>query len=1609
MGQGRKETSLEKKRVVSGVQKVLDELSKDCSCDVEKGRRLEKFVKKYFETDPVYKNEIENVWLWDEWPHRWGKDIGIDLVVESRAGEYWAIQCKFFSPDRPVSKKDIDSFISASSKRFTINEEEIRFSYRYIVETSYLGANALKVIENQDPPVKRIGCEHLDKSNIDWDKFSWSEPTKLHRKNRNSLRNHQEEALRAVSQGFKRNERGKLIMACGTGKTFTSLKIAEKLVPKGGKILFLAPSISLVGQTLREWLAESAKNLHSIVVCSDTKVGKEDEGLRTHDLAYPATTDANKILKYSKAKKKNDDLTVVFSTYQSIDAVSEAQNKGMGEFDLIICDEAHRTTGVTVRDEQDSHFTKVHDNSFVKSRKRLFMTATPRIFAEGSKTRASLESAKLYSMDDEEYFGPEFYNLNFGDAVDRGLLADYRVLIVTVDSDQMAPLVNDYNEGFRISDKKAINLDFATKLIGSWSGFSKRNATTIDEKGEEKELDDDIEPMRRVVAFSNTINGSKEVKDNFEGVVTHFHSKKTPELQCEIEHVDGTYNAARKHELLEWLRDEPEAGTCKVLSNARCLSEGVDVPALDGVVFFDTKDSIVEIAQSVGRVMRKSEGKKYGYIVLPIAIPRSKVSDFNGYIEKDNQFKGIWKVLRSLRAHDERLVDEVEFKRKIAIVDGSGRSRKVSSKKRKESGSSFAQLPLLPVGEISQAVYATIPKKLGDREYWRDWAKEVADIAQRLIKRIEALSKKKETKKAFDNFLKGLRQNLHSEVTKQEAIEMLAQHEITRPIFEAMFIDQSFVLKNPVSQSMDKVIAEMDKHGLSAETKEMEPFYEHIKKRASHAKSDKSRQDLIRNLYDSFFQSAFPKLADRLGIVYTPIQIVDFILKSTDSALKEHFKTGISNKDVQVLDPFVGTGTFIARLLQSDLIQGKDLSRKFQNELWANEIVLLAYYIASINIESAYRDRLGKEMEYQSFPGMVLTDTFDMDKEDDPVEKIFPTNRERRIKQKKQDIRVIVGNPPYSSGQQSSNDNNPNQSYPNLDKKIKETYVANADSQNVNSLYDSYIRSLRWASDRVGDKGIVGFVTNGSFIDGNVAAGVRKSLYQEFSAIYCLNLRGDQRTSGERSRQEGGKIFGSGSRVPVAITLLVKDPAHKGECKLFYHDIGDYLKREEKLSLIQKFHDEGGLKGVPWKKVKPDDKGDWVNQRDSSYDDFILLGDKSGDNPEAIFNMHSNGMKTQRDAWMYNFSKESLLLKIKGMVDTYNSEMRKFDKSTDNNVDNVIDFDPKKISWDADLKRSLERGITRCFDRKLIREGSYRPFSKRFLYADPFFMGRGYQIFGKKCQFFPTPKHSNQVVCVPGGGVKVSFSSYIVNSIPDVQLMSNAQCFPLYWYEPVENKNGTVYKKHETITDWALKKFRKQYGNSKITKEDIFYYVYGVLHSEEFCERFSHNLRKESPRIPFVENFQSFKKAGKKLAEMHLDYEEGKEFDLKEIWREGAPKARKEAYRVEKMKFAKEGKKHDKSKIIYNKFLTVEGIPEEAYEYQLNGRSAIEWIIDQYQVKVDKKTGIVNDPNDFSTDPTYILSLLKKIVYISCESEKIVKSLPSLGLEADESFGGNAA
>ncbi|OLR89612.1 DEAD/DEAH box helicase [Actinokineospora bangkokensis] len=1585
------------------IHDILHELRASALDERDKGEKFERLMQGYFRADPEWALQFSDVWLWSEWPGRDGRpDTGIDLVAVSReTGERTAIQCKFYAPHHSVQKSDIDSFFTASGK--------IGFTRRIIVSTSdKWSKNAEEALADQQVPTQRLDVSILSESVVDWSRYSLATPSVMPTRKSKSLRPHQQEALDTVIEKFEHHDRGQLIMACGTGKTFTSLKIAEEAVGSDGTVLFLVPSISLLSQTLREWTQEAAVELRPFAVCSDVRVGrKQTEDMGVVDLAEPATTNAAKLLQRLGRTSPTGKMTVIFSTYQSIQVVADAQAAGLGAFDMVICDEAHRTTGVTLAGEDESAFVRVHDQKFLKAKKRLYMTATPRIYRDETRVKAAESAALVTDMNKIEDYGPEFHRLGFGEAVDRGLLSDYKVLVLAVDESK----VSRQFQSLLADENNELKLDDVAKLVGCWNGLAKRGL-------DEQRLHVDAEPMRRAVAFAENIAVSQRVAQMLEVVGEQMgqDSDEDDPLVLQAQHVDGTFNVLERNRRLDWLKADQDAGTneCRILTNARCLSEGVDVPALDAVLFLNPRNSVVDVVQSVGRVMRLSRetDKKYGYVILPIGVPVDMPPEVA--LADNKKYKVVWQVLQALRAHDERfnaMINKIELNRnrddKLQVI-GIGFD---DQERRTDNVDRQTQLALAWSDEWRDAIYAKIVTKVGEKAYWEDWARDIAKIAEAHITRIKALLDDDSLgiHPKFEKFHAGLRGNLNDGITRNNAIEMLAQHIITKPVFDALFEGYAFAQHNPVSLVMQDMLDALDNQGIEKESESLDKFYNSVRMRAEGIDNAEGKQRIITELYEKFFKNAFPKAAESLGIVYTPIEIVDFILRSVEHLLDTEFGASLNDAGVHVLDPFAGTGTFIVRLLQSGIISPGNLLHKYTQELHANEINLLAYYVAAVNIEATFHG-LKQEgtSEYLPFEGIVLTDTFQMHENDDTLDaEVFTRNNDRVVRQKATDIRVIVGNPPYSAGQTSANDDNANLKYPTLDARIERSYGRNSSAKLKNSLYDSYIRAIRWASDRVGNRGIVSFVSNGGFVDSNAADGLRKCLIGEFDKIYVYNLRGNQRTAGELSRKEGGKIFGGGSRATVAIVFLIKTEQKDNgvPATLYYRDIGDCLSREQKLEIVN----SNLLGNIEWKMIQPNEYGDWINQRRGDYTKFTPLTSKDG---IAMMRVNSGGLNTSRDAWAYNFSQYSLKKNVQRSVRFFNSEVDRFGKSGlgAGSAGTFVDRDPVKFSWDVAPLKMLTSGRKMAVNEESYAVAMYRPFMRTHVYRDPTLINRTYQL----AQVFPDRDTSNLGFYIVGTGSDVPFSVLMVDAVPDRHVTgagSGGSIFPRYLFERT-GSDGQLgfdvaedqeYRRIDNMHDATLQTYRKAYGSS-VSIDDIFYYVYGLLHSREYREVYASDLKKLVPHIPMVTAFYPFSEAGRELSRLHLGYETVDPYPLNESVAEA--EAHRDTWRVQKMVFAKgsrvDGKAtKDRSKIVYNSQLTLSGIPDDTHRYMIGSRSALEWILDRYQVKKDKLSGIVNDPNDWAEEcgnPRYIIDLIKRIVTVSVETMKIVDSLPPLDI-----------
>ncbi|MDR0751977.1 MAG: DEAD/DEAH box helicase family protein [Christensenellaceae bacterium] len=1594
-----------------GFYDVLTDLINTSANTAHQGRRFERLIYDYLLTDPKYKDKIKRIWLWKDFPFKFefgsGSDVGIDIVIETMDGEYWALQCKCYSPKTRILKQEIDSFMSTSSRTFIVCGVEKNFSLRiWVSTTTNWSANAEACFCNQIPKAIRITPYALAESGVDWGLLYKGVCGEIARPPICKLFDYQTKAVKRAIDYFNSHERAIISMACGSGKTIVALHIARLLAVTKRLILVCLPSISLLAQTLRVWINQSEYNsLNCICVCSDPKVSKDeledgDYSIdRIADLAYPASTDSKEIFE-QYIKCGCDKQTVIFTTYQSIDAIRVAQQLGLPDFDIIICDEAHRTTGIVENGKEDSaRFVRVHNNEFIRGKLRLYMTATPKLYTTKLKKNAEFFSIPLYSMDDKEIYGEDIFDLSFKDAIELKRLTDYKVLILTINEEvipqkEIKQILDDIHADDNATSDKQFQLEIDTleKLVGCVNALAKNIYD------DDSIVTEDPTPIKRALVFAQNIKTSKNISTAFNEITKRYrkNTEETLPLSVTCRHIDGRMRSSDRDKMINWLKSDDNDNSCKMLSNVRCLSEGIDVPSLDAIIFLAGKNSVIEVAQSIGRVVRIARNKKFGYVIIPVLVPNYISAE--DVLDENKEFKIVWDVLNALRSHDSRLesiINKIRYNRrsnKIVIgsikpltTDGEDAYKQTAFKKLLENKNR----------ELKKAIYARLVKFTGSRNFWLKWAGNVAEIAAGQISELNKLVKKEEYVEIFDDFLKALKHNLNNpNLTLSSVIEMLAQHKITEPVFNALFKNYLFASKNPISIELNAFLKKIPEINQLEQEERLKSFYDNIKLIVDEIDDAKGRQEIIIRLYNTFFKIAFPDMVQKLGIIYTPIELVDFIINSVDDILQNEFGRSITEEKINILDPFTGTGTFVTRLIQSDRIRADDLERKFTNEIFANEIVLLAYYIATINIESEFHEKT-KNPEHTIFKGIVLTDTFELGENEQL--KVFNNseNIDRLIKQKQAKITVIIGNPPYSV--HGTVDEFLNKiKYSKLDGSLSRNYVKGSKSKNTKSLYDSYIRAFRWATDKIGNNdGIIAFVTNASWIKSSSCDMLRKSFEHEFSKIYIFNLRGDLRTAGEYSQKEGENIFWRGSRAPIAITILVKSKNHKKNALIYYCDIGDSLKRKEKLEIIKKASSFLSNTMPTMKRLTPSEDNDWLISKKTNYTSFYPLApDKTSKYmplSNSVFSIFTLGISTNRDSWTYSFGKSDLKEKMTLTIDYYN-------KCCGNHIDSP---DPKYISLSRGLNKKIAKGVSERFDATKIQLANYRPFNRRFLYYSNTFV----ECTTLFASIFPKENIENLVIAVSGISSRNNFSCLISDKIVDFNCLETTRCFPLYYYKKNNQTNLISDKtafdredefiRHDGISDSFFELAKSKY-NQDITKEDIFYYIYGILHSREYKDAFLNELKSGLPKIPLMDSymdFLTFSSAGRKLADLHLNFESLSKLDSVVVIGDTSKAI------VSKMKYEKIAGKINKKTIIFNEDIRIENIPEKANEYIISGKSAIVHIMDQYQLKKDPVSEIVIDPNhllDSSNDNLHMLNLLLSVITVRVKTIDIVEKLPKL-------------
>ncbi len=1507
--------------------------------NIEKGRLLEIATKLYLEKQGF------KTYFWQEWASQKGlplQDTGIDLVAEID-GELYAVQCKNWS--KAVYWRDVGTFVGSLLRK------DINFKGGYLVATS--------ISREVDREIKRLGKEIIPVSVDDLSEYLGQATALLEGKplikEKKQLRPYQEQAIQSVLEGFKSHDRGKLIMPPGTGKTLIALRIAESL-GVGKLILFLCPSIALLDQSIKAWFRDSELPVHAYAVVSDRGVGKDDELNSRSLLSYPATTSAEELI--SRFRLEQDKLNVIFATYQSLDVIKEAQQKGLPEFDLIICDEAHRTAGVSKREE--TNFKLVHSNEHIRGKKRLYMTATPKVFDIDREEKERIEEehlVKIFDMSDEAIFGPTFFEYSFRRAIEEGYLSPYRIVVMTVDKKEVQEKLYEY-----LMSQDSLSIDDTTKLVGLGKLIK---GEVLNEDGTPLNLS-----IKRGIVFVNRVKTSKQVAEDFEAVFREYFGTQSP---AEVQHIDGNMSVFDKRTKINWLREGGEKS--HILTNAKVLTEGIDVPALDFVAFFDPKESVVDIIQALGRVVRKAQNKEFGLVFIPLVVSTDR-ENIDEQIERTS-YKTLWQVLNAVASLDSAFQSQI----RVILIEDGNRTR--------EADPNRDRVIVLDRGNTKTSLFEPIRKYLSTKIvrsfrlgsiFLRDWAQETAKTAQDLKDHVQiALEKDPAFRQKFEELRRALTTLLNENISDQDAINLIVQYILTKPIFDAVFEH-----KSQVDEILDSIF-EYFKHFLQNNIRELDKFYEQVQAKASGLRNEEERQEFLRHLYTNFFSVAFKETTDELGIAYTPVPLVSFIGKFVNYLTQTHFGKSLDDEGVVILEPFAGMGTFISLAIEN--MDPQKLEEKLKRkEIWANEILLLPYMAMVKNIESTITRKTGKHLPFET---ALWTDSFSLmeklyEKQAPKLPMIIPEKfKELLNAQLKAKVNVLISNPPWRAGRENENVGRQNVRYRNLRMRIEQTYAKYSKQLGttlVNSLYDTYIQALRMASDRI-EEGVIGFVLNNGWLKGLAGRGVRKALSEEFAEVYVYDLKGDARTSGEEWRRQGDKIFDNQSRAGVCLLFLVKRKDKKGLSKIFYKAVRDYATKEEKFAELREWEDKPDQ--IEWQEIQPNQSHDWIDQGEEEFEKFVKLGDKKNKHEFTVFDEHSLGLATNRDAYAYNFSKDELRKHMERLIDTFNGHLEKVWRGeiTKGNVEEKIEKDQRKIKWDNTLKEWLFRlKDKQAFKDEREFPAFYRPFVPMWVYFDRVFNAATTLL----PSIFPTPDAENLAIVITAPGKGGEFSTAIADRIVDLHYMPQTAIFPLYTYTEVKTLYGTVSQKQYNIPDQALRLFRKALNDPNITKEDIFFYVFGVLSTPSYVERFKNNLSKELPRVPILDNFREISKLGRELAELQLAYQryvwavvmkEEKE-DLPEysnLTITADENALKEY--VEKVRLDIENRE-----ILINGNVKVQGIPEFAFECKVGNYPPIRWVSEYLVREEDKETGIVWDPR---LKVEEFIDIVKKLVAFS--------------------------
>jgi predicted helicase len=1483
----------------------------------ERGRLLEVATKLYLQEQGF------KTYFWSEWASQKGlslQDTGIDLVAEID-GDLYAVQCKNW--DRAVSWRDVGTFVGSLLRK------DLNFKGGFLVAKS-VSKEVEKEIERLGKTIITVSADELSEYLDQAKALLEGKPLTKEKK---QLRPYQGQAIQSVLEGLQSRDRGKLIMPPGTGKTLVALRIAESF-SVGKLILFLCPSIALLDQSIKAWFRDSELPVHAYAVVSDRGVGRDDELNSRSLLSFPATTSAEELL--GAFRPEEDKLNVIFSTYQSLDVIKDAQQNGLPEFDLIICDEAHRTAGVSKREE--TNFKLVHSNEHIKGKKRLYMTATPKVFDVEKEEKERIEEenlVKIFDMSDEGIFGPTFFEYSFRRAIEEGYLSPYRIVVMTVDKKEVQEKLYEY-----LMSQGSLSIDDTTKLVGLGKLIK---GEVHNEDGTPLNLS-----IKRGIVFVNRVSKSKQVAEDFEAVFREYFGIQSP---ANIQHIDGNMSVFDKRRRINWLREGGQRS--HTLTNAKVLTEGIDVPALDFVAFFDQKESVVDIIQALGRVVRKAQNKEFGLVFIPLVVSTDR-ENIDEQIERTS-YKTLWQVLNAVASLDSAFQSQI----RVILIEDGNRTREIDPNR--------DNVIVLDRGNTQTSFFEPIRKHLSTKIvrsfrlgsiFLRDWAQETAKTAKDLKDNVQiALEKDLSFRQKFEELRRALTTLLNESISDQDAINLIVQYILTKPIFDAVFEH-----KSPVDKILDSIF-EYFKHFLQNNIRELDKFYEQVQVKASGLRNEEERQEFLRHLYTNFFSVAFKETTDEVGIAYTPVPLVSFIVKFVNHLVQKHFGKTLDDEGVVILEPFAGMGTFISLAIENMDLQ--KLEEKLQRkEIWANEILLLPYMAMVKNIESTIARKIGKHLPFET---ALWTDSFSLmeklyEKQSPKLPMIIPEKFKELIDaQLKAKVNVLISNPPWRVGRENENVGRRNIEYRNLRMRIGQTYARYAKQlgiASVNKLYDTYIQALRMASDRI-EEGVIGFVLNNGWLHGLSGRGIRKALSEEFVEVYVYDLRGDARV---KSKKEGENVF------PIqtgnCLLFLVKRKDKKGPAKIFYKAVKDYATKEEKFAELREWEDQPDQ--IEWQEIQPNQKHDWIDQGEEEFESLVKLGDKRNKHEITVFDEYSLGLATNRDSYAYNFSKADLKMHMERLISTFNEHLERVwaREITEDNVEEKIERDQRKIKWDDSLKNELFRlRESQRFKNDRVFDAFYKPFVPMWVYFDRVFNDRTYRL----PSIFPTPDVENLAIVVSGVGKGRVFDAFITTKILDKSFHTTSVfLFPLYIYNEVKTLYGTVSQRQDNITDQALRLFQKALNDATITKEDIFFYAFGVLSTPSYVERFRNNLSKELPRVPILDSFREISKLGRELAELQLAYQRYVWAVVMKEEKEDLPEysnltitADENALSeyVEKVRLDKENRE-----ITINGKVKVQGIPKFAIECKVGNYPPIEWVSKYLVRKEDEDTGIVWDP-----------------------------------------------